>query len=85
MANEHIEKAWLIENVSKTLADIIKKLVYQQYGLEVSALLRWTDVNNQWVYDILIENVDKKQYTLVSEFAYGIVKGIREYLDYEGE
>ena len=74
----------LVENVSNTVGDIVKQEVYKQYGLEVSLRLRWINNGATWVYDVLLENVDKKQFTLVSEFAYGIVKGIAAYLDYEG-
>jgi len=80
-----IVSGWLVEGLNKTMADIVKKEVYKQYGLEVSACLRCEDVHTTYIYDILLENVDKKQYTLVCEFAYGIVKGIQAYLDYEGD
>ena len=84
MATEETITGYLVENVSNTVGDIVKQEVYKQYGLEVSLRLRWINDGATWVYDVMIENVDKKQFTLVSEFAYGIVKGIRAYLNYEG-
>ena len=82
--NESIS-GWIVEDLDETLADIVKQEIYKQYGFEVSIRLRWTDVNNVWRYDILLENVSKTQYSFVSEFAYGIVRGIKAYMDYNGD
>lgn len=73
------------EDVNNSTAEIIKKLVYKIYGLEVSKRLRWLDNPIRHTYDVILENVPARQYEKVDTFVYGIIAGIREYLDYDGE